>query len=80
MNNLAIALALIGLTLLFSVDTFISKNTDNTVLKSIHDNNMMIGAGCLGLSYYLYNNDLKHAASPVLPTYEEVTATATTSV
>lgn len=53
-NYVAIALLILGLVLLFSVDTVIDKNTSNSTLKSIYDNKYMVGALCIGFSYSAY--------------------------
>lgn len=53
-NYIAIALLILGLVLLFSVDSVIDKNTTNSTLKSIRDNKEMVGAGCVAGAYYAY--------------------------
>jgi hypothetical protein len=53
-NYIAIALLILGLVLLFSVDSVIDKNTTNSTLKSIRDNKDMVGAGCVAGAYYAY--------------------------
>jgi hypothetical protein len=53
-NYIAIALLVLGLVLLFSVDSVIDKNTTNSTLKSISDNKDMVGAACVAGAYYAY--------------------------
>ena len=53
-NYIAIALLILGVVLLLSVDSVIDKNTTNSTLKNIRDNKDMIGAGCVAGAYYIY--------------------------
>jgi hypothetical protein len=53
-NIIAIALVTIGFGLLFLLDTFIDKETNNNIMKTIRDNNLMLGVICLGAGYYVY--------------------------
>lgn len=53
-NLIAIALLIIGLVLLFSVDMILDKNTTNSTLKSIYDNKTIVGSVCVAGSYYAY--------------------------
>lgn len=53
-NIIAIALVAIGFVLLFLLDTVIQKDTQNNMLKTIRDNNLVLGVVCLGAGYYVY--------------------------
>jgi hypothetical protein len=90
-NLIAIGLFVAGFAILFFVDNFIAKDTDNSLLKTIKDNNLVLGLVCLGAGYYVYSLGEKKAGvtSPVqnveqmsiesgesdLPTYEEAIST-----
>jgi len=53
-NYIAIALLILGLVILFSVDSIIDKNTTNSTLKSVRDNKNIVGACCVAGAYYTY--------------------------
>jgi len=53
-NYVAIALLILGLLLLFYVDSLIDINTTNITLRSIRDNKNIVGAGCVAGAYYAY--------------------------
>jgi hypothetical protein len=53
-NYIAIALLILGLVLLFSVDSIIDKNTSNSTLKTVRDNKNIVGACCVAGAYYSY--------------------------
>jgi hypothetical protein len=71
-------LAIFAIVFMFSPETFISKNTTNTQLKMIYDNNIFISVGCMGLAYYIYNNHNKVeqvvSSDIELPSYEQATS------
>lgn len=53
-NIIAVALVAVGFGLLFFLDTLIAKDTEYSMLKSVRDNNLMVGVLCLGAGYYVY--------------------------
>lgn len=53
-NIIAVALVALGFGLLFFLDTLIAKDTEYSMLKSVRDNNLMVGVLCLGAGYYVY--------------------------
>lgn len=87
-NIVAVALAALGFGLLFFLDSLIAKDTEYSMLKSVRENNLMVGVVCLGAGYYVYTlGEKQHRAmTPVqeapqpsvvdeLPSYEEATST-----
>ena len=73
---LSISLFALGLILLFSPNTIISK--ESSYYQTISDNNTLLGFVSLFTAYYLYTLISTDSATstPLLPSYEE----ATTSV
>jgi hypothetical protein len=53
-NIIAVALVALGFGLLFFLDTLIAKDTEYSMLKTVRDNNLMVGVVCLGAGYYVY--------------------------
>lgn len=51
---IALALIALGFIFLFFVDNIIVPSTQNTILKTIRDNNILIAVACMGLGYYVY--------------------------
>lgn len=82
-NLIAIGLCIIGFLILFDVEKLISKDTNNSFLKSIKDNNLIVGIACLGAGYYTYSIGKKESLLELasseqgtipdidLPSYEE---------
>lgn len=83
-------LVAIGFGLLFFLDSLIAKDTEYSMLKTVRDNNLMVGVVCLGAGYYVYTLGEKQrqqvqieqpleTSSPIvqeeLPSYEEATST-----
>jgi hypothetical protein len=89
-NIIAMVLVAIGFGLLFFLDSLIAKDTEYSMLKTVRDNNLMVGVVCLGAGYYVYTLGEKQrqqvqieqpleTSSPIvqeeLPSYEEATST-----
>lgn len=82
---ISIALITLGFILLFFVDTLIKPNTDNSVLKSIRDNNTIISLFLIVIGYYtstlcelpIKSNQVKltEMSNVGLPTYDESMST-----
>lgn len=53
-NIIAVALVALGFGLLFFLDTLIAKDTEYSMLKTVRDNNLVVGVLCLGAGYYVY--------------------------
>lgn len=53
-NIIAVALVAVGFGLLFFLDTLITKDTEYSMLKTVRDNNLMVGVVFLGAGYYVY--------------------------
>lgn len=53
-NYIAIALLILGLVLLFSVDSIIDKNTTNSYLQMVYKNKTLVGSCCIAGAYYAY--------------------------
>jgi len=51
---IAIGLLILGIVILFSVDSLIDKTTSNSTLKTIYDNKNIVGAVCVATAYYIY--------------------------
>ncbi len=75
---ISLALLVIGLILLFSVDTIIAKDTSNNYLKTIYDNKNIAGSVCIAGAYYVYVYYVSQLNNPVLilPSYNESMATS----
>jgi len=75
---LSFALLALGLILLFSPDTILSK--DSSYYKTINENSKMLAAACLAGAYYTYTLSTaqgeSESASPLLPSYDEATTTS----
>jgi len=90
-NIVAVALVALGFGLLFFLDTLIAKDTEYSMLKTVRNNNLMVGVLCLGAGYYAYTLGEKQrqgtssqpselaTSEPIvrneLPSYEEATST-----
>lgn len=89
-NIVAMALIAVGFGVLFFLDTLIAKDTEYSMLKTVRDNNLMVGVACLGAGYYVYTLGEKQrqqiqveqpleTSAPIvqdeLPSYEEATST-----
>lgn len=73
---LSIVLLALGLTLLMSPNTILSK--DSEYQKMIHENNKLVGALCLGGAYYTYtlSTSTDSPTTPLLPSYDEATTSS----
>ena len=81
-NIIAIALIALGFALLFFIDYLVKEDNQNSALKYLRDNNMIVGFVCIGAGYYVYTlaEHQEHVAPTIemsetreLPTYEEAT-------
>ena len=66
-NLIAIALFVAGFAILFFVDSLIAQDTENTLLKGIKDNNLVVGLACLGSGYYAYSLGEQKTLSSAYP-------------
>ena len=64
---LAIGLVILGLVLLFSVDTLISADTTNSTLSMVYQNHQVTGAVCVIAGYYVYMTYCQHDESHQIP-------------
>ena len=64
---LAIGLVILGLVLLFSVDTLISADTTNSTLSMVYQNHQVAGAVCAITGYYVYMTYCQHDESHQIP-------------
>jgi hypothetical protein len=84
---IAIVLLAVGFGLLFFLDTLIKPDTDQDMLKTVREQNMLIGAAALAGAYYMYTlgEDASAVTSSVpysapysepsdIPSYEEATS------
>lgn len=80
---IAITLVVLGFALFFFLDTFISPSTEQSMLKTIRDQHMLIGGAALLSAYYMYT--LSESESVVqqqymsetlsdVPSYEDATS------
>lgn len=72
---LSIVLFALGLILIISPDTILSKNSE--YYKNIHDNSKLLGASILAAAYYIYtiSSSSEDPTTPYLPSYDEATST-----
>lgn len=64
---IAITLLILGLVLLFSVDTIIDNKTSNSTLRIVYDNKNIVGSACIAGAYYSYltsQNELANFTNP----------------
>lgn len=89
-NIISGALVVLGFAVLFFLDSLVAKDTESSLLRSVRDNNLMVGVICLGAGYYVYTLGQKKTTSTIeefepletsaplareLPSYEEATST-----
>jgi hypothetical protein len=78
---ISLVLAALGVVLFIAPD-YLLKDVQDSNLKMIRDYHQVVGAGLVGLAYYLYStseksNDISSTPSETtvdLPSYEEVTS------
>jgi len=73
-KNIALIAVGFGIAFLFFIDIFISKDTENELLKTIRDNNQIIGLLCLIAAYYFYTQ--KHPEKEIAPIFSETLETS----
>lgn len=81
-NLVAIGLFIAGFAVLFFVDSLIAQDTENSLLQSIKDNNLIVGLACLGAGYYVYSLGEKKtgAVSSPVERVEQVSVDAGDSI
>lgn len=65
-NIIASALVALGFCMLFFLDNLIPKTTENSFLKQIRENNLLIAVLCMGAGYYVYTLGQKQSQTPVI--------------
>lgn len=79
---IAIVLAALGFALLFLLDTLISPDTQQEMLKTVRQQHMLIGGGIIAGAYYMYTlgegkmqgTMLKDSTPSDLPSYDDATS------